>query len=328
MRGRLQPLMTGGKAKDFRCIGGNFVFPAPGERYSALLMLRFRSSMSIRRGHAKNIHILALTTFASVLYMGWNSMRRRITIRVMTNPKPRYTHTAALNHCRAINAHISPTAPAHAPQAGFAFFRVAAHELAAGRVKVPRSCIQQACLGVCVVAAKRVAVACEACACVAAGLAVDEAVGAVVQQAVGFGCRAAAAAFADHGGDQGALAVGVQLGGAAGTAQAVGVGGAVEQDRRGVGGHDGGVGVAAQGLGGVAGTYSRDGKRGTLQVNYGLLTDDRGCPVAISVHPGNTSDSTTFMPQVTRLREEFGVRRMVMVTRWRLPNVLMRRCRR
>ena len=59
--------------------------------------------------------------------------------------------------------------------------------------------------------------------------------------------------------------------------------------------------------------YSRDGKRGTLQVNYGLLTDERGCPVAISVHPGNTSDSTTFMPQVTRLREEFGIKRMVMV---------------
>jgi transposase len=59
--------------------------------------------------------------------------------------------------------------------------------------------------------------------------------------------------------------------------------------------------------------YSRDGKRGTLQVNYGLLTDDRGCPVAISVHPGNTSDSTTFMPQVERLREEFGIKRMVMV---------------
>ena len=59
--------------------------------------------------------------------------------------------------------------------------------------------------------------------------------------------------------------------------------------------------------------YSRDGKRGTLQVNYGLLTDDRGCPVAISVHEGNTSDSTTFMPQVTRLREEFGIKRVVMV---------------
>jgi len=59
--------------------------------------------------------------------------------------------------------------------------------------------------------------------------------------------------------------------------------------------------------------YSRDGKRGTLQVNYGLLTDERGCPVAISVHEGNTSDSTTFMPEVTRLREAFGIKRMVMV---------------
>jgi len=59
--------------------------------------------------------------------------------------------------------------------------------------------------------------------------------------------------------------------------------------------------------------YSRDGKRGTLQVNYGLLTDGRGCPVAISVFDGNTSDSTTFMPQVTRLREEFGIKRMVLV---------------
>jgi transposase len=59
--------------------------------------------------------------------------------------------------------------------------------------------------------------------------------------------------------------------------------------------------------------YSRDGKRGTLQVNYGLLTDARGCPVAISVHPGNTSDSVTFMPEVRRLREQFGIQRMVMV---------------
>ena len=59
--------------------------------------------------------------------------------------------------------------------------------------------------------------------------------------------------------------------------------------------------------------YSRDGRRGTLQVNYGLLTDGRGCPVAISVHPGNTSDSVTFMPEVKRLREQFGIQRMVMV---------------
>ena len=35
--------------------------------------------------------------------------------------------------------------------------------------------------------------------------------------------------------------------------------------------------------------YSRDGKPGTLQVNYGLLTDARGCPVAVSVFEGNTA---------------------------------------
>jgi len=59
--------------------------------------------------------------------------------------------------------------------------------------------------------------------------------------------------------------------------------------------------------------YSRDGKPGTLQVNYGLLTDPRGCPVAISVHEGNTSDSRTFMPAVHKLRGDFGIERMVMV---------------
>jgi transposase len=59
--------------------------------------------------------------------------------------------------------------------------------------------------------------------------------------------------------------------------------------------------------------YSRDGKPGTLQVNYGLLTDPRGCPVAVSVHEGNTADSRTFMPAVQKLREVFGIERMVMV---------------
>ena len=59
--------------------------------------------------------------------------------------------------------------------------------------------------------------------------------------------------------------------------------------------------------------YSRDGKPGTLQVNYGLLTDPRGCPVAVSVHEGNTADSCTFMPAVHKLRDDFGVRHMVMV---------------
>ena len=59
--------------------------------------------------------------------------------------------------------------------------------------------------------------------------------------------------------------------------------------------------------------YSRDGKKGLLQVNYGLLTDARGCPVAVSVHEGNTADSKTFMPEVERLRDQFGIERMVMV---------------
>ena len=59
--------------------------------------------------------------------------------------------------------------------------------------------------------------------------------------------------------------------------------------------------------------YSRDGKRGVLQVNYGLLTDARGCPVAVSVHEGNVADSLTLLPEVKRLREEFGVEQLVMV---------------
>jgi len=59
--------------------------------------------------------------------------------------------------------------------------------------------------------------------------------------------------------------------------------------------------------------YSRDGKRNTPQVNYGLLTNRSGCPVAISVYEGNTSDASTLMPQVTQLREQFGLERLVLV---------------
>lgn len=59
--------------------------------------------------------------------------------------------------------------------------------------------------------------------------------------------------------------------------------------------------------------YSRDGKKGKLQVNYGLLTDRRGCPVAVSVYPGNTSDAATLMPEVSRLRETFGLGEVVLV---------------
>jgi transposase len=59
--------------------------------------------------------------------------------------------------------------------------------------------------------------------------------------------------------------------------------------------------------------YSRDGKRNTPQVNYGLLTTRAGCPVAISVYEGNTADVSTLMPQVNQLREQFGLERLVLV---------------
>jgi transposase len=59
--------------------------------------------------------------------------------------------------------------------------------------------------------------------------------------------------------------------------------------------------------------YSRDGRKGSLQVNYGLLTDAHGCPVAVSVYEGNVGDSLTFMPEVERLRQGFGIEQVVMV---------------
>ena len=59
--------------------------------------------------------------------------------------------------------------------------------------------------------------------------------------------------------------------------------------------------------------YSRDGKRGTLQVNYGVITNAGGCPVAVSVYDGNTADSRTFLPAVQQVRDAFGIAHVVMV---------------
>jgi transposase len=59
--------------------------------------------------------------------------------------------------------------------------------------------------------------------------------------------------------------------------------------------------------------YNRDQKKGKLQVNYGLLTDDRGCPVSISAFSGNTSDPTTLLPQVDRLQGAFHLKAVVIV---------------
>jgi hypothetical protein len=59
--------------------------------------------------------------------------------------------------------------------------------------------------------------------------------------------------------------------------------------------------------------HNRDGKKGKLQVNYGLLTDPRGCPVSVSVFDGNTGDPKTLLPQVEKVRERFGVGEVVLV---------------
>jgi len=59
--------------------------------------------------------------------------------------------------------------------------------------------------------------------------------------------------------------------------------------------------------------HNRDGKKGKLQVNYGLLTDPRGCPVSVSVHSGDTGDPTTLMPQVKKVKEQFKVNDLVLV---------------
>jgi hypothetical protein len=59
--------------------------------------------------------------------------------------------------------------------------------------------------------------------------------------------------------------------------------------------------------------YSRDGKKGKLQIEYGLLTDPAGRPVAVRVFPGNTGDPAAFTEIAQVVREKFALARMVMV---------------
>ena len=59
--------------------------------------------------------------------------------------------------------------------------------------------------------------------------------------------------------------------------------------------------------------YSRDGKKGKLQIEYGLLTDPEGRPVAVRVFPGNTGDPSALTEIVDVVREKFGLAKMVMV---------------
>lgn len=59
--------------------------------------------------------------------------------------------------------------------------------------------------------------------------------------------------------------------------------------------------------------FNRDKKTGKLQVNYGLLTNERGIPVAVSIFKGNIGDPKTLLPQVDKMRGEFDVERFVLV---------------
>jgi len=59
--------------------------------------------------------------------------------------------------------------------------------------------------------------------------------------------------------------------------------------------------------------HSRDGKKGSLQIVYGLLCNAQGCPVAIEVYEGNTGDPTTLRDQIEKVRTRFGLSRVVFV---------------
>jgi transposase len=59
--------------------------------------------------------------------------------------------------------------------------------------------------------------------------------------------------------------------------------------------------------------HSRDDQKGKLQVVFGLMTNAEGCPLAVEVYAGNTSDPKTVSDQVTRLRQRFGLQRVILV---------------
>ena len=59
--------------------------------------------------------------------------------------------------------------------------------------------------------------------------------------------------------------------------------------------------------------HSRDGKKGTLQIVFGLLCTAEGCPVAVEVFEGSTADPLTLASQVAKLRNRFGLQQVVLV---------------
>src|SRR5262249_61907562 len=60
--------------------------------------------------------------------------------------------------------------------------------------------------------------------------------------------------------------------------------------------------------------YSRDRRRGSLQIVYGLLCDRRGCPVCVEVFEGSLHDDKTLPAQLDKLRERFGLASVIVVS--------------
>jgi hypothetical protein len=59
--------------------------------------------------------------------------------------------------------------------------------------------------------------------------------------------------------------------------------------------------------------FNRDGKKGKLQIEYGLLCNREGCPVAVEVFEGDTADPMTLGSQIKKMRERFGLKQVVIV---------------
>lgn len=60
--------------------------------------------------------------------------------------------------------------------------------------------------------------------------------------------------------------------------------------------------------------HPKDGRKNVPQINYGLLCDRSGCPIAIEVFEGNVGDPTTLKTQIAKVRERFGIKRVVFVS--------------
>ncbi|MBN2124541.1 MAG: hypothetical protein JW821_09635 [Deltaproteobacteria bacterium] len=59
--------------------------------------------------------------------------------------------------------------------------------------------------------------------------------------------------------------------------------------------------------------HNRDGKKGKLQIVFGLLCTEEGCPVEVEVFSGDTGDPSTLQAQIAKIRDRFGLERVIMV---------------